>query len=271
MDKQIRILFVFTANQYNVLNEMIWKVAECLETNFGYFVGRHRLEDYEKVCRLEWDAVFSGQAIEFAKCNEPDGRVHITWMVDHPRYLLPRMLHYSEMERVYIGCVDRRHVDFLKRYYNIEKAFFSPHFGWKAKKEIPFQERKYGVFFPASNVRWKEDVANRYLGLEGALDRIANETISFLLENTEYSLEEGMERVLCQYGEDDVLGLSRECIEAVGEYIDFNIRIHARDKVIRGLLNAGITVTVCGRNWSEFPQTELEREHLNILGEEVAY
>ena len=31
MDRKIKVLFVFTANQYNVLNEMLWKLAYCLE------------------------------------------------------------------------------------------------------------------------------------------------------------------------------------------------------------------------------------------------
>ena len=77
--------------------------------------------------------------------------------------------------------------------------------------------------------------------------------------------------MLTRYGETEVLELSRECLEAAGEYIDFYVRIYARNKVIRALLNAGITVTVCGRNWSEFPENETERAHLQILGEELPF
>lgn len=271
MDKQIRILFVFTANQYNVLNEMLWKVADCLENQYGYFVGRYRLDDYEKVAALEWDVIFSGQAIEFSECKKEDDRIHITWFVDHPRYLLPRMLDYPQMDKVYIGCVDRRHVNFVRKYYGINNAFFAPHFGWKASNEIPYTDRTYEVFFPASNVRWEEDVRNRYLGLEGPLKVITEKTIEFLLHNTEYSLEEAMEYVLRSYGETEVLELSRECIEAAGEYIDFYVRIYVRNKVIRALLNAGITVTVCGRNWKEFPENEQEKKYLQILSEEMPY
>ena len=80
-----------------------------------------------------------------------------------------------------------------------------------------------------------------------------------------------MEAVLTRYGETEVLELSKECLEAAGEYIDFYVRIHARNQVIRSLLNAGMTVTVCGRNWSEFPKNEMEKTHLQILGEELPY
>lgn len=276
MDRQIKVLFVFTANQYNVLNEMLWKLADCLERKHGFLVGKHRLDDYEKICGYEWDVVFCGQAIEFSKLQKVDGRVHMTWFVDHPRYLLPRILPYEQKENVWIGCVDRRHMAFLKKYYGIRNTFFAPHFGWKAKKLLAepnasYQNRKYGLFFPASNVRWEEDVACRYPGLTGALRTIAEETIRLLLEHTEIPLEEAMEAVLTRYGETEVLELSRECLEAAGEYIDFYVRIYARNKVIRALLNAGITVTVCGRNWSEFPENETERAHLQILGEELPY
>ena len=276
MDRKIKVLFVFTANQYNVLNEMLWKLADCLEQKHGYMVGKYRLDDYEKICGYEWDVVFCGQAIEFSRLQKADGRVHMTWVVDHPRYLFPRILPYEQKENVWIGCVDRRHMEFLRRYYGIQNTFFAPHFGWKAKKllaepKVSYQDRKYELFFPASNVRWEEDVAYRYLGLTGALRTIAEETIRFLLEHTEFCLEEAMEAVLTRYGETEVLELSKECLEAAGEYIDFYVRIHARNQVIRSLLNAGMTVTVCGRNWSEFPKNEMEKTHLQILGEELPY
>ena len=127
MDRQIKVLFVFTANQYNVLNEMLWKLADCLERKHGFLVGKHRLDDYEKICGYEWDVVFCGQAIEFSKLQKVDGRVHMTWFVDHPRYLLPRILPYEQKENVWIGCVDRRHMAFLKKYYGIQNTFFAPH------------------------------------------------------------------------------------------------------------------------------------------------
>ena len=226
MDRKIKVLFVFTANQYNVLNEMLWKLADCLEQKHGYMVGKYRLDDYEIICGFEWDVVFCGQAIEFSRLQKADGRVHMTWFVDHPRYLFPRILPYEQKENVWIGCVDRRHMEFLRRYYGIQNTFFAPHFGWKAKKllaepKVSYQDRKYELFFPASNVRWEEDVAYRYLGLTGALRTIAEETIRFLLEHTEFCLEEAMEAVLTRYGETEVLELSKECLEAAGEYIDF--------------------------------------------------
>ena len=103
MNRKIKVLFVFTANQYNVLNEMLWKLADCLEQKHGYMVGKYRLDDYEIICGFEWDVVFCGQAIEFSRLQKADGRVHMTWFVDHPRYLFPRILPYEQKENVWIG------------------------------------------------------------------------------------------------------------------------------------------------------------------------
>lgn len=70
MDRKIKVLFVFTANQYNVLNEMLWKLADCLEQKHGYMVGKYRLDDYEKICGYEWDVVSVGRRLNFPGCRK---------------------------------------------------------------------------------------------------------------------------------------------------------------------------------------------------------
>jgi hypothetical protein len=40
MNRKIKVLFVFTANQYNVLNEMLWKLADCLD-QLGFWNCSH--------------------------------------------------------------------------------------------------------------------------------------------------------------------------------------------------------------------------------------
>lgn len=266
-----KILFIFTANQYNVVNEMVWRIADYLEQQGGFTVGRYRLDDYEKVKDLDWDIVFSAQAIEFSKIKEADGRIHVTWLVDHPRYLVERFMNYPELEKVYVGCVDRTHVTYLDKYYQLPHAFFAPHFGWEAKKIVPYEERSCELFFPASYVCWEKSVASRYPGLGGPLKVITEKTITFLEEHPDYTLEGGMETVFQQFGEKDYLELSKSCLEIAGEYIDLKIRSDVREYILHALLQAGIRLTVCGKNWSQFPVTEAEKEYLTILGEEIPY
>lgn len=265
-----KILFIFTANQYNVVNEMVWRIADELEQQCGYTVGRYRLDEYDIVKKGDWDIIFSAQAIEFSKLEEADGRIHIIWLVDHPRYLMERFIHYPEHDKVYIGCVDRTHVDYLRNYYSLPHVFFAPHFAWKGEHMVPFQKRGYEVFFPASAVRW-ESVAERYKGLEGALKTIVDYVIEFLLKNPEYPLETGFEQVLLQFGEKDYRELAKACMELAGEYVDFYLRITTRMRIIRALLHEGVTVTVCGRGWEEAGFSEQERANLQIIGEELPY
>lgn len=266
-----KILFIFTSNQYNVVNEMVWRIADYLELQCGFIVGRYRLDDYEKVKNLDWDIVFSAQAIEFAKLKEADGRIHVTWLVDHPRYLWERFRDYPELENVYVGCVDRTHVDYLIRYYQLPHAFFAPHFAWDATTKVPYKKRSCELFFPASYTCWEKSVASRYMGLNGPLKIITEKTITFLEEHPSYTLEGGMEAVLQQFGEKDYFELSKSCLEIVGEYIDLKVRADARENVIHTLLQEGIRITVCGRNWNEFPMTEEERKNMIVLGENIPY
>lgn len=267
--KMKKILFIFTANQYNVVNEMVWRIADYLEQQCRYTVGRCRLEEYEAVAG-EWDLFFSAQAIEFSRLKKADGKIHITWLVDHPRYLLERFIHYPELDKVYIGCVDRTHAEYLRDYYSLQHVFFAPHFAWKAGRIIPFKERKYDVFFPASYLNFKQ-VADRYRGLEGALKIIVDKTISFLSEHREYPLEKGFEQVLLQFGEKDYKELTKSCMELAGEYVDFYLRILIREQVVRAFLQEGITLSVCGRNWDKMPLSEKEKPYLQIIGEELPY
>lgn len=266
-----KILFVFTANQYNVVNEMVWRIADYFEQSCGCVVGRYWLKDYERVKNLDWDMVFSAQAIEFSRLKEPDDRIHIIWLVDHPRYVIARFVDYPQMDKIYIGCVDRTHMDYLTAYYGISNTFFAPHFGWKASNTIPYEKRSCDIFFPASYVRFEEDVARRYEGLTGALKVIVDKTIAFLLEHTQYSLEKGVQMVLRQFGEPDYMELSKICMEVAGEYIDFYLRTTMRERVLRELLRKGLTVTVCGKNWTHFLQRKDETGELVILGEELTY
>lgn len=70
MDRQIKVLFVFTANQYNVLNEMLWKLADCLERKHGFLVGKHRLDDYEKYAGMNGTLFSVVRQLNFQSCRK---------------------------------------------------------------------------------------------------------------------------------------------------------------------------------------------------------
>lgn len=267
-----RALFVFTPNQYNVVFEMMKRVAVYLERELGYEIMCCGVgEDYQKARLQSWDFIFSVQGIEFEFLPGADGKRHFTWICDHPYCILPRFVDYADKEHMYVGCVDRTHSTYLKHFYGIENAVYMPHFGWRADKIVPYEKRSTDVFFPASYTRWEQEVKTRYPGLVGPLKVITERTISYMLEHDDVTLEGGFEAILRDLGEEDTDDLVRECMEFVAGYADSYWRQYYRKKVLLALLDAGITVTVCGRNWNYFKEEYAVGEKLIILSEEMPY
>lgn len=53
------------------------------------------------------------------------------------------------------------------------------------------------------------------------------------------------------------------------EPLDWMVRMHYRELVIKELLNSGLEVNVIGRGWNDFPVSNTQK--LNILGERVPF
>lgn len=267
-----RVLIIFTDNQYQVVFEMMKKVAIYMEQTLGYEVCCCGVgSDYEKAKQEEWDFIFSAQGVEFAFLPQPDGKPHVSWLCDHPRAVLPRFKDYADTEHMLLGCVDKTHVTYLKRYYNIPHGFFLPHFGWEANRVIPYAERSIDVFFPASYILWEEEVKSRYEGLEGPLKIITEKTIDYLLAHDNVSIEDAFDAIFRSCGETNPDELTRECMEIVGEYVDSYCRSYYRNQVIGTLLEQGIHLTVCGRNWEHAKELLPYGHNLTVLSEEMTY
>lgn len=267
-----RALFVFTWNQYDVVFEMMKQIAWYLESAMGYEVGYCGVgEDYQKKRLEEWEFIFSTQGAEFAFLPEVDNKKHFTWLCDHPMHVLARFVEYQDKKNVYIGCVDRSHVEYLNRYYGIEKGCYIPHFGWKAEKCIPYEQRSIDIFFPATYTDWEMEVKPRYEGLEGPLQVITEKVIEYMRESPLTNIESAFDIVLRSFGEIETDGLVRECMEFVGEYVDSYWRCLHRKRIVLALLEAGMHLTVCGRGWNRLKAESDYGDNLQILAEEMPY
>lgn len=267
-----RVLVIFTDNQYQVTFEMLKRAALYMEQNLEYEVcccGPGA--SYESMKHGEWDFILSAQGVEFAFLHEPDGRMHVTWLCDHPISTLARFKDFPDKDHMLIGCVDETHPAFLRKYYGIPNACFLPHFGWKAEHDIPYAKRSIDVFFPASYSLWEEEVASRYEGLDGPLKVIAKETISYLLAHDDISLEDGFDTVLRNFGEQDTEELTRACTELIGEYVNSYWRHYYHDHIIGTLLQAGVHLTVCGRNWEQAKLKLPCGQNITVLSENMPY
>lgn len=271
-----RAMFLTGQNQYGVLSEMMKRLADYLEKTSGYEICRYELETlvrYSRDKEQDWDFIFSALGIEFNLFSGVDGKKHVAWLVDHPVYHLSRFGDYEDKDQVYIGCVDRTHVTYLKEKWGFKNSFFLPHIAWESKECIPYGERKIDVFFPASYSFYEEFVEENREWMEGAVKIIVDRTVNHLLQHTGETAEEGLIDVLRELGETDALELAEELESKVGWYIDSCVRRITRENIVKGLLEHGIRLTVCGRNWSVLQERlpAEEAKNLIILSEDMPY
>lgn len=270
-----RAMFLVGKNQYGVISEMVRRIAEHLEQE-GYEIGRYEFEDlvrYETEKEQDWEFIFSASGVEFNLFSEPDGKRHVAWLVDHPIYHLSRFENYLDKDQVYIGCVDRSHVPYLKERCGFKNSFFLPHIGWECEKQIPYDERSIDVFFPASYSSVQKLIEEYADWMEGAVKIIVERVISYMQEQDTVTMEQAIEDVLRRLGEPEAAAIAAELESKVGWYIDAYLRGLTREGIVRGLLQRGIKLTVCGRNWEEYKKSlpvEMAA-NLIILSENMPY
>lgn len=271
-----KVMFLVGQNQYGVLSEMSGRLADYLEQSRDYDISRYEYEDLVRygIDKEEtWDFIFSSQGIEFNLFSGVDGKKHVIWLVDHPVYHLSRFGDYADKENLYIGCVDRTHVKYLKEICGIKNSFFFPHIGWESQLQIPYEKREIELLFPASYSDEATLAAKNAEWLNGAIKVVVERIVSNMLQWDHLTLEDGIRNTLIEMGESDDIALAEELENSVGWYIDACLRCRIRENVVRGLLEHGIRLTVCGRNWNKFQKTLCSRvaENLIILSEDIPY
>lgn len=271
-----RAMFLVGQNQYGVLSEMMGKLADYLEEKENYEIGRYEFEDlihYTEDKQKGWEFIFSSFGAEFHLFSGVDGNKHVIWLVDHPLYHLSRFGDYADKDQVYIGCVDKSHVAYLKEKCGFQNSFFLPHIAWESRVRIPYQERKTEVFFPASYSCTADIMKENEQWLEGAVKVVVEKSIAYMLIHDNLTGAEGIAATLRELGETDCRELAEELQSKVGWYIDSCLRSSRREYLIRGLLENGISLTVCGRNWRRFRETLSPEQaaRLEILSEDMPY
>lgn len=246
-----KAIFLVGQNQCGVLSEMMQRIAEHLEQE-GYEISRYEFGDfvrYQSEKEQNWEFIFSALGVEFNLFSEADGKRYVAWLVDHPVYHLSRFDKYPQKEQVYIGCVDRSHIPYLKERYGFLNSFFLPHIGWECGAEIPYKERSIDVFFPASYSFAQKFIDDNKSWMVGAVKIIVERVICYMQEHNMLTMEQAIEIVLRDLGEPDAASIAAELESTVGWYIDTYLRNITREAIVNGLLQRGIRLTACGRNW----------------------
>lgn len=190
-------------------------------------------------------------------------------LMDPPFRFHPTMEHPPKK---YVQCCpDIEHVEYTKKYFpNIEKVIFLPHAGTEQNRQlIPYEERKYPLLFCGSYYR-PEGYINEIRKLVGdtKLYDIYMEAAKYLLVNNKITLEQALAETLLQLN----INIDKEFFKSImrfAEPLDWMVRMHYREAVIKELLNSGIEVHVIGRGWSNFPVSNNQK--LNILSDRIPF
>lgn len=162
--------------------------------------------------------------------------------------------HLEQMDdrTVVFGC-DKNFCDYMERYFSIKHTEFIPLSGNAYPIYTPYEERTIDIIFTGTYEdpeKIKEKELSRFE--EGSvLHKFLEDMMEDIIINPQYTLPECLSRILAKYqqkvSDREFSDLTREFL-----MVDFYARFYYREKVIRSLLSAGLTIHVYGNGWEDF-------------------
>lgn len=179
---------------------------------------------------------------------------YINILVDHPLYYHSKLV--SDVPRLTLFCVDREHVNYVRRFYPGIKVKFLPLAGniklqgkLMENTFVPYSERKYDVVFTANYVPI-EHLEQQFSDLDEDYATFYRGIVDDLITNPMQSMDVVMERhirdELGEVPDGDIRGAMSGML-----FIDLLVRTYFRGEVIRELADAGIKVHVFGADWDK--------------------
>lgn len=168
-------------------------------------------------------------------------------------------------------CPDTEHVEYTKKYFpKVENVMFLPHAGTEQNRVlIPYAERKYDLLFSGSyySPAGYIDQINQLVGNTKLFD-LYMDAADQLYGNSRLTIEQALTDTLIRHN----MSLDTEVFKSMmrfAEPLDWMVRMHYREAVMKELLQAGYEVSVIGSGWENFPQ---ESNHkLNILKDRIPF
>ena len=176
-------------------------------------------------------------------------------LVDHPIYYHSKLMQAPEEMTVF--CLDREHVQYIKRFYPGIKVKFLPtagnillEQGWDYEEQlIPYGERKYDVVFTANYVSFQK-LYRRFDEMDAEYAAFYREILDDLIAQPTQSVDVVMERhITAELGE-----LADTDIRTVMSgmlLVDLCARTYYRGEIIRELAEQDIKVHVFGADWDQ--------------------
>lgn len=168
-------------------------------------------------------------------------------------------LNQADDRTIVFGC-DRNFCDYIDKFFPMVKhTSFIPLSGSARPEYIPYEKRTLDIIFTGT---WqdpeqiKKELSERF-GQGGVLLKFLEDMLEDIIVNSQYTLEECLSRTLKKYNQEVS---DADFHELMGEFfkVDFYARFYYRDKVIRALLDDGLTIHVFGQGWENFYSEHME-------------
>lgn len=185
--------------------------------------------------------------------NLPTDTIYATYLCD-PAFAFRDTLQQANGQTIVFACDNnfRKHID---RYFpKVSHTEFIPLSGSADPICVPYEERSMDILFTGTyeNPQGPKDELLARFENRGPLSVFLKDMLEDIIANPQYTLPECLSRILEKYHVDVS---DSEFDELTSEFlsVDYYARFHYREKVIRSLLNAGLTIHVFGRGWEDFP------------------
>ncbi len=186
----------------------------------------------------------------------------INILIDHPMNLAYFLK--NPTQRSIQFCADERHVDYTRRFFEIDNVYFMPHMASLDADfhNIPYEKKDIQILFPGTlrscNALY-EQVKEMWTQENGR--RLALGVMERLLEKPWETLEDAWEGTLQELGmerSDSIIAAFMECSKP----IDVFVRMYWRVRVISRIVEEHIPITVIGGGGG---YSFLEKDNVTIL------
>lgn len=247
---------------YNQLNTFADELAKALKMNSQrveiFDVGKEGIASLIRYKGRHFKAVVGVQTYLFSvKMQDKTTNLHdlivgpkFNMILDHPVLLKEHI--QAGPKDYYLLIHDRNYLAFAKKYYkNVKDCFLFTPGGIIIECSDAPVEKKYVISFIGSYYNYRPIISN-IKNYEKMTKRIAVRFLMELKHNVALPSETALKNVLDYY---DISLSDEEFFNLLFElrYVFFGVMYYYREKVIRTLLNSGLTLHVFGNTWDNWP------------------